>query len=410
MGQKLKIIIAVPALFVFVFIVFLIFGRGSSGKTKVVSKGNLETIVSARGEVHGEKSMKIDLAETLQDYDLRVWSYKIGDLVQEGKRVKKGDFIAQLDQSQLMNNMRERMTEKEKVDADLKNAIIDSTVNLTAKREDIVNARLDLQYKQIDLDMSKYESGAEQRHASMEYEKAQIVLDKAKRNYTLEQNKQKVQIMRSRENADRLGKILGKYQKALTMTRITSPGNGIVMIANDYMGKKLTKDSNISTWMPTLASLPDMSSAIVKTYIKEIDVTKVRLGDSTRVVIDALPDKVFYGKVIKIANMGEEKSGFDMKVFEVVIRLDHSDPDLKPGMACSSDIILKKYKDALLIPVNAVFRNEKSSFVYLRKGKHIYRKNVQVGDEDDKNVVVLEGLEEGDIVLLNEPKAEEVEI
>ena len=410
MGKKLKIVIIASVLLVFVTIAFSPFRKDHSGKTMAVRRGSLETLVSARGEIQGEKSTKIDLAAILQDYELRVWSYKISDLVQEGKRVKKGDFIAQLDQSQLMNNMRERMTEKETVDADLKNAIIDSTVNLTAKREEIVNARLDLQYKQIDLDMSKYESGAAQRHASMEYRKAQIALDRARRDYILEKNKQKVRILRSEGNAARLGKILEKYKKAISVTRISSPGNGIVMIANDYMGRKLTKDSNITTWMPTLAILPDMTSVIVKTYVKEIDITKVRLDDSTRVVVDALPDKVFFGRVIKIANMGEEKSGVDMKVFEVIIRLDHSDPDLKPGMTCNNDIVLKKYKDALLIPAGAVFRSGKSSFVYLRKGKRIFRKKIQTGGENDKNVVVLQGLKERDIVLLYEPEAEEVEI
>ena len=408
MGKHVKtILIVVGALLVLAVAVILVIQKKVTGKSWIIQRGVLETVVAGRGEVHGEKSMKIDLAEVLQDYELRVWSYKIGDLVQEGKKVSKGDFIALLDQSELMNNMRERMTEKEKVDADLKNAIIDSTVNLTAKREDIVNAQLDLQYKQIDLDMSKYESGAQQRKTRMEYQKAQIALDRTKRDFVLEQNKQKVTISRYEENAERLLKIVQKYQKAMSVTRITSPGNGIVMIAENYMGKKLTKDSRISTWMPTLATLPDMSSVIVKTYIKEIDITRISLGDSAHILVDALPDRSFAGKVIKIANMGEDKSGFDMKVFEVIIRLDHSDPDLKPGMTCNNDIIMKKYDHALLVPLKSVFKDDHSTFVYLKQGSGVIRRPVQLGDEDEKNVVVVKGLEEGDRVLLYAPEQEE---
>ena len=296
------------------------------------------------------------------------------------------------------------MIEKEKVDADLKNAVIDSTVNLTARREEIANALLDLQYKQIDLDVSRFESGAQQRKAQMEYQKTQIALDKRKRDYVLEQNKLKIRIRRYEENAENLQKLLSKFQKALSCTRITSPGNGIVMIGEDYLGKKLTKDSQITTWRSTLAMLPDMSSVIVQTYVKEIDITKINLGDSVRITVDALSGKTLTGKVHKIANMGETKSGFDMNAFEVVIRLDHSDPDLKPGMTCNNDFIVSKYNQVLLAPLKSIFKNGKTSFVYIQQGGEITKRQVDLGAEDGQYAVVLNGLREGDRVLLYEPQ------
>lgn len=405
MQKRTKIIIAgLGVALLFVVAVTIVTRHGSkTGKSQVIELGDLESMVTGRGEINGEKSIKIELDAALQDYELRVWSYKISDLIQEGKKVNKGEFIAQLDQSELMNNMRQRITEKEKVDADLKNAVIDSTVNLTAKREDIANALLDLQYKQIDLDMSQYESGAQQRKAQMEYQKAQIELNRRKRDYVLEQNKLKVRIRRNEDNAQRLRDIINKFQKAIGLTRISSPGNGIVMIDEDFLGKKLTRDSQISTWKPTIAMLPDMSSVIVQTYIKEIDITKINLGDSARITVDALSGKILTGKVHKIANMGEARSGFDMNVFEVIIHLDHSDPELKPGMTCNNDIIISKYDQVLLAPLKAVFKDEKTSFVYVQSGSRIVKKPVELGDEDDQYVVVLKGLREGDRVLLYEP-------
>ncbi|WP_423130413.1 efflux RND transporter periplasmic adaptor subunit [Gaoshiqia sp. Z1-71] len=382
-------------------------GGGSDGKTALVKRGKLEALVAGRGEVNGEKSIKIDLPEALKDDQLRVWSYKISDLIQEGKIVRKGEFIAQLDQSNLMNNMRERVTEKERVDADLKNAVIDSTVILTARREEITNALLELEYKQIDLDMSKYESGAQQRKAQMAWQKAKIDLDKKKRDFQLEQNRLKVQIGRYEDNAQRLQNILDKYQKALAAVRITSPGDGIVMIGQDFLGKKLTKDSNISTWRGELANLPDMSSAIVETYIKEIDITKIGLDYPVRIVVDALPEQVFTGKVIQIANMGEDKSGFDMKVFKVIIRFDHADSELKPGMTCNNDIVVQSSEDALLVPLKAVFSDGKSKFVYLKKGTQVVRSEVDFGAEDEQHIIVVKGLEEGDRVLLYKPESEQ---
>ncbi|WP_372775797.1 efflux RND transporter periplasmic adaptor subunit [Mangrovibacterium sp.] len=408
-NKRLQIIGGLAALSVLVLVgLVVVFNSTETSDTCTISRGNLVASISGRGEVHGEKSIPIELADVLQDYQLRVWRYKITELIAAGKQVKKGDFIAQLDPSELMNNMRERKTEKEKTDSDLINAVIDSTVTLTAKREDIYNAFLELQYKQIDLDMSKFESGAEQRKAKMAYQKAQILLDKAKRDYQLEENRQKVRISRYESNSNRLNDDIGKFQKAMAALRINSPGDGIVMIGEDFTGKKLTKDSQVYSWRPQLATLPDMSSAIVETYIKEIEITKINLGDSARIVVDALPNKVFTGKVIKIANMGEEKSSFDMKVFLVLIRFDRVDNDLKPGMACNNDIIFANCNNQLLAPLKSVFSKGTERVVYLKRSGKIMEQPVVLGAEDEENVVILNGLNEGDKILLRQPETGEI--
>ena len=72
--------------------------------------------------------------------------------------------------------------------------------------------------------------------------------------------------------------------------------------------------------------------------------------------------------------MGEAKSGFDMNVFEVIIRLDHPDPDLKPGMTCNNDIIFSKYNQVLLAPLKSIFTENKTSFVYVQSGRRIVKK------------------------------------
>lgn len=378
-------------------------GGGVGGKSVTIRTGDLESVVTGRGEISGEKSVRISLDPLLQNYELRVWSYKIIELVQEGKRVKKGDFIAQLDQSELTNNMRQRMIEMERFDVDMKNAVIDSTVNLTARREDIINATLDLQYRQIDVDVSAFESGAQQRKAMMAYQKAEIALDKKKRDYVLEQNRLKIRLRRYGENAKNLQTLIDRYQKAIALTRITSPGDGIVVIDEDFLGKKLTKDSQISLWRPNIAMLPDMSSVVVTTYIKEIDITKIHQGDSARITVDALPGKILSGKVYKIANMGETKKGFDMNAFEVIVRLDHSDPDLKPGMTCNNDIVVNKFRQVVLAPLKSVFRENNSCYIYVQDGGKITKRTVELGAENEQDVVVLDGVKAGEKVLLYEP-------
>lgn len=380
----------------------------SGGRTHVIKTGQFDAVIESVGEVNGEKATLINIPHVLRDRELRVWGFKIIDMVPEGKIVKKGDYIAQLDQSELSNRMRDRMQEKEKVDADLKNARIDSTVTLTQKREEIANSLLDIEYKKIDMELSKFESGAYQRKAQMAYQKTEIELEKKRRDYLLEQNKLKMKVQRLERKVNELNDILARYQQAIQSTRITTPEDGIVMPGTNWDGTKYSKDEEISSYRPLLATLPDMSAVISETYIKEIDVTKISKGDSVSIKIDALPKKSFHGKVVYIASIGENQKGADMKVFKVIVRFDQSDPDLKPGMTCNNYIITESYQKAVLTPVKSIFADGNSNFVYLKMGGKIIRKMVELGAENDENVVVLKGLDEGDRVLLYEPVPEEV--
>lgn len=404
--NKKLILWGIPAiLFVVVVLFFLIDGDiVSGGKTYVVKKGQLDATIESVGEVKGEKATEINIPQVIRDRELRIWQIKIVDMVEEGKIVKKGDYIAQLDQTEISNRMRDRMQEKEKVDADLKNAKIDSTVTLTQKREEIANSLLDLEYNKIDLEQSKYESEAYQRKAQMAYQKAEIELAKKRRDYLLERNRLKMSVQRREEKVEQLSDLIARYQQALRSTRITTPQDGIVMLGTNWDGSKYKKDDEISTWRPLIATLPDMSTVISETYIKEIDISKVSRGDSVNIMIDALPDKTYTGEVVYIASIGEEHAGFDMKVFKVIVRFNDRDDSLKPGMTCTNNIIFDHYADRPIIPTEAVFSDSLQTIVYLKRGGTVTKQPVEVGPENQGMAVVLKGLEEGDRILLSPPE------
>lgn len=383
------------------FVWFLL--KPVSGKFHKVKKGNLEVIVNSKGEVKGDKFTEINLPVAVCNQELRVYQLKIMDVILEGKAVKKGDYIAKLDESQFATMMRDVMQQKEKEDADLRNAVLDSTVILSAKREAVSNAKLDLEYLRIDLDQSKYESEAYQRKTLVSYQKAENEIGKLKRDYLLERNRLKIQVGRSESKVAELSLKIKKYMEALASTTIKAPEDGIVMFAKDWMGKTYGKDSDINIWRPLIATLPDMSVAISETYIREIDISKVQLNDSVRITIDALPDKVFWGKVVTIANIGEDHKDFDMKAFKVIVRFEKSDKDMKPGMTANNDIIIAAYKDKLLVPLKAVFSKNGKQIVYLKQGGSITEQEIQLVAQNEQYGVVEKVFKEGDVVLLYQP-------
>lgn len=381
-----------------------------SGKFYKVKKGNLEVLVNSKGEVKGDKYTEINLPVALCNQELRVYQLKIMDVILEGKAVKKGDYIAKMDESQFATMMRDNMQQKEKMDADLRNAVLDSTVILSGKREAVSNAKLDLEYLRIDLDQSKYESEAYQRKTRVSYQKAENEIGKLRRDYLLEKNRLKIQVGRSESKVAEFQNKINKYMEALASTIIKAPEDGIVMFAKDWMGKTYGKDSDINIWRPLIATLPDMSVAISETYIREIDISKVQLNDSVRITIDALPDKVFWGKVVKIANVGEDHKDFDMKAFKVIVRFEKSDKDMKPGMTANNDIIIASYKDKLLVPLKAVFSKNGKQIVYLKRGGGITEQEIQLVAENEQYGVVEKTVQEGDVVLLYQPEEFKIEV
>ncbi len=376
-----------------------------------VKKGRFEAVLTCKGEINGMVATVIRAPKILGDRDLQLWSMKIIDLTQDGKNVKKGDFIIQLDASQVVSGMREEQQELEREMADLNNAKIDSAVRLTQMREDIKNAMLDLEYNKIDLEQSVYESEAYQRKAQMAYLKAENSIKKKQRDYLLEQNRLKTRVARSASEVERAQQRIEKFQQAMAAARITAPEDGIVIFGKSWDGKKYSKDDNVSTYefAPPIATLPDMSSVISEIYVKEIDISKINVGDSVRVTFDALAGVMRKGSIKTIARVGESHKDFDMKVFKVVIHLDNTHEGLKPAMNSNNDIILAKLENVISIPVNSVFRENGSKYVYLKTPKGSGKQQIKTGLENEEFVLVEEGLKEGDKVLL-EPPVEKVEL
>lgn len=408
--KRKHIIITVAVLCIIAIAAFAgSFSTNKSEKFFVVEQGPFEATLSCKGEINGLVATPIPMPKILGDRELRIWQLKILNLAQDGKYVKKGDFIMQLDASQIISGMREEQQNLETEEADLKNAKIDSTVTLTALREDIKNAKLDLEYNKIDLEQSVYESAAYQRKAQMTYKKAENLIAKKQRDYLLEQNKLKMRVGRSEERVQRSQEKIDKFQQAMQAARITAPEDGIVIFGETWDGTKYSKDGTISTWSngPPIATLPDMSKVISETYVKEIDIAKINVGDAVRVSFDALEGVNINGKIKSIARVGEDHKDFDMKVFKVIIHLDESNEGLKPAMSSNNEIILAQQENALFVPLNTVLRENGEDFVYVSKHGNKQKTAVTIGLENEEFVLIKSGLEEGDKVILN-PRLDEI--
>jgi hypothetical protein len=183
---------------------------------------------------------------------------------------------------------------------------------------------------------------------------------------------------------------------------IKAPSDGMVIYKREWNGAKRKVGSEISPWDPVVATLPDLSSMISKTYVNEIDVSKVKTGQRVRLSVDAFPDKTYTGAVTSVANIGEQLPNTDAKVFEVIIKVDGSDPILRPSMTTGNQVITKTFSDVIFIPLETVFATPDSvPFVYTKNG---WRQVVVLGESNENDVIVEQGLSRGDKLYLSIPE------
>ena len=140
---------------------------------------------------------------------------------------------------------------------------------------------------------------------------------------------------------------------------------------------------------------------ISKTYVNEIDISKVRIGQSVEIGVDAFPDRSYTGVVMEVANIGEQLRNSNAKVFEVRVVVNESDTILRPAMTTKNTIITEVIPDAVFIPLESVHTQDTISFVY-RAGRQV-RQQVRLGHSNENEIVVHEGLQEGDQVYLIPP-------
>ena len=141
---------------------------------------------------------------------------------------------------------------------------------------------------------------------------------------------------------------------------------------------------------------------ISKTYVNEIDISKVKPGQKVRLTVDAFPEKTYTGIITSVANIGEQLPNTDAKVFEVITKVDGSDPILRPSMTTGNQVITQTFANVLYIPLETVFAGADSvPFVYKKDGT---RQIVVLGESNENDVIVEQGLKEADRLYLTIPE------
>jgi len=392
-------------LFVLVLVVWLAMGSSDKKSNDILvspTRGTFNVNITTTGELKAKNSVKISGPQGA--YQFQVYNIKIQKLVPEGTVVKKGDFVAQLDRSEITGKLQDAKLELQKVQSQFEQAQLDSTLKLTQARNDLVNLKYSAEEKEITVEQSKFESPAVQRQTRIDYDKAKRKYNQAKENYKTKVKQAEAKLSEINAELEKRKNDLQRLQQVMKKFTITAPDNGMVIYRRTWNGTKIKQGSSISSWDPEVAELPDFSVMESVTYVNEVDIQKVKLHQAVDIGLDAMPDKHLSGTITHVANIGEQRPNSDSKVFEVVIQINKSDTTLRPAMTTSNVIHIKSLPNVLYVPLEAIHARDSLNFVFKKSGLETVMQQVKLGMMNETDIVIKKGLSSKSRVYLSMPE------
>ena len=363
--------------------------------------GYFEVTITSSGELQAQNSTSITAPENMRRF--RINNVPILNLVPEGTVVERGDFVAELDRSSLSNTLQDAQLNLDEEETQLEQAKLDSTLSLSAARNNIVDLEYAAEQAQIVVEQSQYESPAVQRQVQIEQEQAQLRLNQALENYETQVKQAEATVRRRQTGVQEERNDMRRIREILDQFTIYAPENGMVIYKRNRDGSKVKEGSSISAWDPTVAELPDFSVMESLTYINEVDIQKVRSGQLVDLGLDAMPEKQLTGQITSVANIGEQRPNSNSKVFQVTIRVNETDSTLRPAMTTSNTIHISSVDSALYVPLETIHTYRDVDIVYKKEGQSTVMQQIVMGIMNENDVVIHEGVELEDQLYLSLP-------
>jgi len=403
--MKKKILI--PLIIFAVIIIALIIYSASTSSEKALSifskaeQGNFEIVVAVTGELRAQRSIEIRAPGELRNRDMRISSVKLLNIVSEGTLVDSGDWVATLDRTEIDLELKNLMDEIElRREAEFIRTQLDTTIQLSQLRNELLNLKFNRDEMEIALEQSQYEPPATIRQAQFNLDKANRAYEQALTNYDLKVEQAKASMTDVKINLDRARRRKTEIEAILQKFEIKAPASGMVIYKRERNGSKRTVGSEINLWDLVVAELPDLSILNSRTFVNEIDISKIKPGQKVRIGVDAFPEKKYSGVVKEVANIGEQLPNTDAKVFEVIISLKDKDEILRPSMTTSNQIVTQEFENVVFIPLETVYTNDSLTYVYRKNG---VRQIIVPGEANENYIIVEKGLNPGDELYLSLP-------
>jgi macrolide-specific efflux system membrane fusion protein len=183
----------------------------------------------------------------------------------------------------------------------------------------------------------------------------------------------------------------------MSYANIYAPISGVIASVATQQGETISASSlNV----PTFVTIVDLNRLEIYAYVDETDIGKIKPGIEATFTVDSFPDKDFKGKVTAIYPKATIQD--NVVYYITIISIENPEGKLKPDMTVNATIYLNKRENVLAVPNKAIKREGgKKVITVLENGKPV-QKAIKTGWKDSGYTEVIEGVREGDLVIVGE--------
>ncbi|MEM7480154.1 MAG: HlyD family efflux transporter periplasmic adaptor subunit [Acidobacteriota bacterium] len=363
----------------------------------VVERGDLVVGIEVEGTLRAARSDLVG-PPSLQGLS----SFKIASLLPEGQSVQAGTPVIRFDTSELQRELQEKMAVREAADKELEKL----RTNLASERRTTELSQAEaagrLRRAQLKVDVPADLVGAD------ELETARIDLDLAEKEVAhfaerldLMKRQQGAQIASWRERRDRAAARVAEVRGQIESMTVRAPRDGTFLHRANVRGEK--KRAGDSVWRrEKIGEIPDLSRMMADGEVDEAEAGRLAVGQAVNLRLDAHPDRLYRGRLVRIAESVRQKSrGNPLKVVGLEIELSETDPArMRPGMRFRGAIELERAEGVLLAPEEAVIGTAEGAVAWRKGLWGVEEVQPTLGRRNGEEVEILAGLEAGDRLAL----------
>ncbi len=201
---------------------------------------------------------------------------------------------------------------------------------------------------------------------------------------------------------------LKRFRSQIELCDIKSPADGILVYTHerDWDPSYRIQPGGIVYYQETLARLPDLTRMEVKVRVHESKVKKLKPGQKAEIRIESQSGLVLHGTVTTIGTMADSDSPWarsSVKEYLTTVKIEDlpEDSGLLPGMSAEVAIKVNHFPDVLMVPVQAVAQRGARYVAYVKSGSHVERREVTVGESNEKFIEIKDGVAEGERLLMD---------
>lgn len=336
--------------------------KSSRPTTALVSTRDISFAVTAAGEITPAEQVSVrpEISGRIDQLPVDI-----------GDRVKKGEVLFTLDDTDLQTEKAQRQIEIEGARLQANGA------NLSEEK--------------VALNFHRNEGLFERKLVSQE------VFDNIKLEYDVAKNEHEI----AKNNLERSRKALQIVEDKLAKTKITAPFDCTILTRPVSVGQAVSGSSGVNSGTEVL-TIADLAELIINAHINQADVTRMKVGQRVEIEVEAVAGLKLVGKLDRIAPQATIKNGIKGFATRIIVKNDESS-GVRPGMTANLNIPLDSAENVIAVPLAAVFTDQGNRFAYVQQGEKFARVPIMIGVSDYDFAEVTSGLSGGETVSLVTP-------